>query len=72
MDPITPSDPIIEVTLSELPLVTTELLTSVQIVPLPLALRALPVTEITLNSADGGDTECDDGRPETGMLYPRG
>ena len=74
MDPITPSNPIIEVTVDDSSLVTTsELVTSIQRVPLPLVTRALFATEISLDSTGGGSPpDCDDGRPDSGMLYPRG
>ena len=74
MDPITPSDQIIEITLDySSPGIAPELITSIQRVPLPLFTRALFATEISLDSTGGGSPpDCDDGRPDSGMLYPRG
>lgn len=73
MDPITPSTSITEATITALLPLDYELISSQQRVPLPLNTRALIATELTINFTGGGSTpECDDGRPDTGMLYPRG
>ena len=48
------------------------LITEQRRLPMPLNPRGLFRLEIDVNYCDFTEEDCDDGRPDTGMLYPRG
>lgn len=56
------------------PAYTVEIINTIETISLPLNPRQLTCVELGVNWAgiSGVPEECEDDRPDTGMLYPRG